>query len=305
MNAPARLAAFGLGLVAVFAAALGVGRLAGPEPAESAAEHGAGHAAASAGTGQPAETPEGLQVSERGYTLQLSAPTAPAGPATVEFRVLGRDGRPLRAYETTHEKELHLILVQRDLSNYRHLHPARDPAGMWRTRVDFASGFYRVFADFQPVGEAEPLTLGADLIVSGSLHPGLLPAPSSEEFVDDYAVTVDGTLAPGSISRLSFTVRKGGRPVVDLQPYLGAAGHLVALRAGDLAYLHVHPVGGGLNFDVDVPSPGTYRLYLEFRHADAVRTVEFTAVAGTGAARSVPVAPSPSGGGHGDHDSGD
>src|SRR5438477_3662407 len=28
-----------------------------------------------------------------------------------------------------------------------------------------------------------------------------------------------------------------------LQPYLGAYGHLVALRDGDLAYLHVHPDG--------------------------------------------------------------
>lgn len=304
MNAPARLAASGFGLAAVFAAALGVGRLAGPEPAE-AAGHGTGHAAAPAGTERPAETPEGLQVSERGYTLQLSAPTAPAGPATLAFRVLDRDGRPLKAYETTQDKELHLILVQRDLSDYRHLHPARDPAGMWRSRVDFASGFYRVFADFQPAREVEPLTLGVDLIVSGSLHPGLLPAPSSEEFVDDYAITVGGALAPGPMSRLSFTVRKGDRPVADFQPYLGAAGHLVALRAGDLAYLRVRPVGDGLDFDVDVPSSGTYRLYLEFQHGGAVRNVEFTAVARAGATRSVPVAPSPSGGEHGDDDNGD
>lgn len=31
--------------------------------------------------------------------------------------------------------------------------------------------------------------------------------------------------------------------VTDLKPYVGAFGHLVALRAGDLAYLHVHPDG--------------------------------------------------------------
>ena len=40
---------------------------------------------------------------------------------------------------------------------------------------------------------------------------------------------------------LTLTVTKDGQPVTDLQPYLGAYGHLVALRAGDLAYLHVHP----------------------------------------------------------------
>ena len=31
--------------------------------------------------------------------------------------------------------------------------------------------------------------------------------------------------------------------MTDLQPYLAAYGHLVALRQGDLAYLHVHPDG--------------------------------------------------------------
>lgn len=40
---------------------------------------------------------------------------------------------------------------------------------------------------------------------------------------------------------LTLSVAKGTHPVTDLQPYLGAYGHLVALRQGDLAYLHVHP----------------------------------------------------------------
>ena len=83
---------------------------------------------------------------------------------------------------------------------------------------------------------------------------------------------------------------RAGAPVRDLQPYLGAYGHLVALRAGDLAYLHVHPegepadgrtaAGPGIAFVAEVPSAGTYRLYLDFRHGGAVRTAEFTVVAG-------------------------
>ncbi|NKX51639.1 hypothetical protein HER39_13910, partial [Arthrobacter deserti] len=42
---------------------------------------------------------------------------------------------------------------------------------------------------------------------------------------------------------LTVIVTRGGQPVKTLEPYLGAYGHLVALRAGDLAYLHVHPEG--------------------------------------------------------------
>ena len=82
-------------------------------------------------------------------------------------------------------------------------------------------------------------------------------------------------------------LRRDGRPVTDLQPYLEAYGHLVALRDGDLAYLHVHPLGSpgdgttapgpAITFAAAVPSEGAYRLFLDFRHGDEVRTAEFTA----------------------------
>ena len=86
-----------------------------------------------------------------------------------------------------------------------------------------------------------------------------------------------------------------GKPVTDLQPYLGAYGHLVALRAGDLAYLHVHPdgtpgdgktkPGPEVVFYAAVPSDGTYHLYLDFKHDGVVRTAAFTVRTGKAAAR--------------------
>ena len=89
----------------------------------------------------------------------------------------------------------------------------------------------------------------------------------------------------GHESDLVLSVREGGRPVTTLQPYLGAYGHLVALRAGDLAYLHAHPpgaadddTGGGpdLAFVTSFPTAGTYRLFLDFRAGGVVRTAAFT-----------------------------
>jgi len=82
--------------------------------------------------------------------------------------------------------------------------------------------------------------------------------------------------------------------VRDLQPYLGAYGHLVALRSGDLAYLHVHPggepgdgktrPGPDISFTATAPSEGAYRLFLDFKHEGKVRTAAFTVRAqGTGA----------------------
>ncbi len=78
--------------------------------------------------------------------------------------------------------------------------------------------------------------------------------------------------------------------MTDLQPYLAAYGHLVALRQGDLAYLHVHPdgapgdgrtkAGPAIVFHTTAPSDGTYRLFLDFKHGGVVRTAEFTLTAG-------------------------
>jgi hypothetical protein len=120
--------------------------------------------------------------------------------------------------------------------------------------------------------------------VAGDYQPQPLPVPASTATVDDYTVTVRGDLVAGRTSRLTLSVAKAGVPVTDLQPYLGAYGHLVALRAGDLGYLHVHPqrtdtAGPGIVFDTEVPTAGAYRLFLDFRHAGVVRTAAFSATA--------------------------
>jgi hypothetical protein len=138
-----------------------------------------------------------------------------------------------------------------------------------------SGGAFRAFADFTPTG-GPATTLGVDLFAPGDFRPVAHP-PSRTATVDGYTVTVDGDLVAGAASPLRMTVTRDGAPVTDLQPYLGAAGHLVALREGDLAYSHVHPdAGPGLAFTASVPSAGTYRLFLDFKAGDVVRTAAFT-----------------------------
>ena len=319
MQTPIRLGAFALGLAAVFGASAGLGRLAGPaDPPPPPAHTGAAaHADPNAPTGaadpnaagghdtaEPeagdhddsgtaaAHLPAGLQVTEDGYRLvPVSATLATGTPHPFKFRVLGPDGAPLTRYTTTHDKDLHLIVVRRDLAGFQHIHPAMAPDGTWSVPLAVgAPGAYRVFADFQPAGRADGLTLGVDVPAPGDYRPRPVPAPARSTTVDGYTVTLTGELAPGASSPVTLSVSRGGRPVTDLQPYLGAYGHLVALREGDLAYLHVHPgeertAGPAITFHAEVPSAGTYRLYLDFRHGGKVRTAEFTAVAGKPVAR--------------------
>ncbi|MEV4802775.1 hypothetical protein AB0K18_22410 [Nonomuraea sp. NPDC049421] len=230
------------------------------------------------------DTPGGLQVSQDGYTLNLIDSVSTKSAEDFEFTVIGPDGSPVKDYEVEHDKKLHFIVASRDLTSFQHLHPELSPDGTWSVRLKAPKpGPYRAFADFVPTG-GEKLTLGADLMAGGDYRPDPLPEVSRTAKVDGYTVNLDGDLAPGKTTKLTLTVSKDGKPVDDLEPYLGAYGHLVALRAHDLAYLHVHPeesdtAGPGITFYAEAPSRGDYRLFLDFKHKGEVRTASFTAQA--------------------------
>jgi len=296
MNTTARLAVFGGALVLLTAGAFAVGDAIGPVSAANTAQEGAmpDHA----GMAAVDELPGGLASSKDGYTLAV-ADTTPE-PGRFSFTITGPDGRPVTAYDVEHEKKLHLIVVRRDTAGFRHVHPDLAPDGTWSVPLTLpAAGSYRAFADFAPTG-GKPMTLGADFSVAGDYQPATY-ATSRVANVDGYTVELAGDLTAGKTSPLTLTVRRDGVPVTDLQPYLGAYGHLVALRGGDLAYLHVHPegepgdgktaAGPQVKFAAEVPSAGTYRLFLDFRHGGVVRTAEFTlSTAGTPAPEPAPAA---------------
>lgn len=318
MNTAAKLSAYGAALALAFGGAWVTGSVVGPFAPSSADAH-AGHPGdgnapgmgPNNGTvaGATQDIPAGLASTRGGYTL---APTstliAPASTDEFSFRIAGPDGKPVTQFDTEHDKKMHLIVVRRDTAGYQHVHPEMNPDGTWHVPLRFADGgTFRVFADFKPTGgQAE--TLGTDVSTPGSFTPAALQ-PSRVAEVDGYQVRLDGELVAGTSSPVTLTVSKDGRPVTDLQPYLAAYGHLVALRTGDLAYLHVHPTGtpgdgrtpAGPNiaFEAEVPSGGTYRLFLDFQHEGKVRTAEFTidAAESTG---GQPI-PEPAGDGHGGH----
>jgi hypothetical protein len=226
------------------------------------------------------------------YTLAPETARLTADVATAyDFRILRSDGAPVLSFAEVHDKQVHLIVVRRDLTGYWHLHPTGDGSGLWSVLLPaLGPGDYRVFADFSPAELGESVTVSVDLVVDGEDAVRELPSPLARFEIDGYEVDLAGTLVPGQPSRLAFSVRRAGRPVTDLQPYLGAYGHLVAVRAGDLAYVHVHPEGSpgdgvtapgpDVTFNAHVSDAGTYRLFLDFQHGHTVRTAEFTLVTG-------------------------
>ena len=304
MNAAGRLAAFGAGLAVAFTAAYVTAAAVVPDTAVTATQHVGAEPAAdhSAPTEQAlpvsplSADPPGLSLAQDGYTLSaVRGPGAPNDRGRLSFTIAGPSGTPLLDYATVHDKQLHLIVVRSDGQHFAHVHPVLDQTtGMWSTPWTWnAAGTYRVFADFQPAGAGSAkLTLTRTVQVAGAFVPAVASATRTVDEIAGYTVELDGALTAGVSKQLTARIIRDGEPVTTLQPYLGAYGHLVALREGDMAYLHVHPEGaepvgdrtGGpaVTFAATAPTAGRYLLYLDFKVDDTVHTATFVVDAARG-----------------------
>jgi hypothetical protein len=243
-----RVALFLAGLVGVFLVALAAGRVIDLDDRTLGEE---AHAAGKADHSEAAAA--GLAVEQDGHKLQQERSSFAAGRAQrYVFRILGPDGSLLRDYDVEHERRLHLIVVGREAdAPFFHLHPRQRADGAWTVPLELpAAGSYRAFADFTTGGERR--TLAIDLAAAAG-------PPAAAFWDSSYVVKLRR-----QGDRFVFAVRDDRGPV-QTQPYLGAGGHLVVLREGDLAYVHAHAEEDELAFEVPFPSEGRYRLYLQFK----------------------------------------
>jgi hypothetical protein len=270
----ARLAGIATALAAIF----GVGALAGGVFHPSA-PGGDAKAAMSHGSPKMAMSVRGLAVADDGLRLVVADPELRRGRTQqLRFRIVDDQGHAVRDFDIEHTKRMHLIVARRDLTGFQHLHPTMAADGTWSAPLRLAdAGSYRVLADFSH--DEQPVTLADDLRVDGVADLQPLPRPATGAVSDGgYEVRRDaGPAHAGEESELRFTVTKDGLPV-RTETYLGAGGHLVALRDGDLAFLHVHPNENDdrIGFEATFPTAGAYRLFLQFKVNGAVQTVAFT-----------------------------
>jgi hypothetical protein len=279
----AKLTVYGAILAATFAAAAGLAVAVGPIDTSNGSDHEQGGADHEQGGPRP-HVP-GISIDSDGFRIVPAATSLTADIATTySFRIVDADGDTVTDFDVTHERKLHLIVVSRNFVDYHHLHPTQDTDGVWSADVPaLRAGSYRVFADTRPTG-ADGITLGTDLAVGNGFNDTdatiAMPAGETTVTIAGYEVGLTGTPTVGE-STLTFSVVRDGEPIVP-DPYLGASGHLVALRAGDMAFLHVHPLGDatpqqpGIRFAAQLPTPGTYRLFLDVSIDGTVRTAAFT-----------------------------
>jgi hypothetical protein len=293
-HAGTRLAVFAIALILALVAGFAIGRATTTSTQEQQAAqpgvgattmpgdgHGHQHGGSGATAGASGEI-GGLTVSAGGYRLVPERTVFAAGtPQPFSFQVRGPDLLPVTSYITEHEKELHLIVVRRDLTGYQHLHPVRAGDGTWSLPLTLSTpGWYRAIADFtvaDSAGRQIALTLAIDLVAPGAAAVAELPAPAKTATAGGFTVSHDANPQPGVTMPVNLRVEGA-----TLERYLGSYGHLVVLREGDLAYLHVHPeeqlVGGAVRFWMAAPSLGRYRAFFDFQVAGKVNTAEFTLV---------------------------
>lgn len=235
----------------------------------------------------------GLSDSAGGYRMVSRTSQAPAGtPLTYRFTITGPDGGPVTGFAVDQTKRLHFYAIRSDLTGFRHLHPVMAADGTWAADLgSLRPGAWRLFAGFTPdagAGRGKDFVLSRTLTVPGAAKDVPLPQAAPTATVDGYTVTVRGDLMAGMAHDLTVDVAKDGRPVTDLQPYLGTYAHLTAFHAGDEAFAHLHPrtaVGGDrggpeLAFHAELPEAGDWRLFLQFRASGALHTAALTLHAG-------------------------
>lgn len=205
-------------------------------------------------------------------------------PTKLVLQILDDDGSPITMFDVLHEKLVHLIVVREGLDEFAHLHPEVNALGMITIEYAFPkSGKYRLFADHQPQGKTPGLSTG-ELVVAGDDEPAAALVPNSTQEVAVGEIKAHIAITPGD---RETTVRfhlvgATGQPVGNLQPYLGAMGHLVIISADGREYVHAHPLSeaqtapdGAVEFAAHIPKPGIYKAWGQFQRDGSVFTVPF------------------------------
>ena len=215
-------------------------------------------------------------------------PRADGGASGARLAVRDPDTNEIvSSFLQVHERPFHLFVIRRDLERFAHVHPVAAADGSFELREALDPGAYVFIADFLPAGGTSQL-LHRAVVTPGYQGPLFATAPElpdlpGSQVVAGLRIQLEAVrLVPRRASRLVFTISDAvsGQPIVDLEPYLGAAGHLLVVNPDLTAAIHGHPEGTmtrgpSVSFDPVLPSPGRYKLWLQIQRRGEVITAPF------------------------------
>lgn len=243
-----------------------------------------------------------------------------------------KSGAPVNDFEIEMTKQMHLIVVKKDLSWFNHLHPTYKGNGVFTVQATLpTAGSYKIYADYTPKDKAQevpqheiatggqtPMDAGVLLEPSPakngwmtekvSSHPEGEPNATGGAAYQVALMPMPAKIVAGKDVMLHFQIRDAaGKPLKDLQPYLGAMGHCVILSSDTNSYLHSHPMAGGAKetnhdmggmkmdgdmkgmdhsaapksggpdviFHTNFPAGGMYKAWGQFKHKGKIITAPF------------------------------
>jgi hypothetical protein len=255
----------------------------------------------------------------RDYQLDFrTAPplVKPGQKTTLRFQIRHPgSGDVIKKFEAVHERQYHLFVISQDMEYFEHIHPVEQADGTWTIEVILPKpGYYKVLSDFMPNGGA-PQFIARPLVTAGytgdleSASAHLVPDTNSTKSVDDITAALSydpQQFVVGLYGHLNFhlTDTATGKPITDLQTYLGAFGHTLIMSEDMVDYVHSHPLdilampdddggppvflippgadleklrgGPDVTFEGLMPKPGRYRAWTQFRRNGKIHTFAFT-----------------------------
>ena len=228
------------------------------------------------------------------YRMDVVITPGARGRGASRLRITLRDpvaNRPVAGFTTIHERLLHLFIIDRKLEFFRHVHPRQIDDGAFEWREALPPGEFVVIADFLPQGGRAQMLQRA-IVTPGyrdrffPATPDLAPDSSTEKTIENVRVKLDvSNLKAGKEAVLTFrlTDALSGNAVSDLEPFLGAPGHMLLVNADLTEADHVHPEepatrGPVVTFQPLMPAAGVYKLWFQFQRHGLVTTVPFVIV---------------------------
>jgi hypothetical protein len=221
------------------------------------------------------------------YELDVTQTPRAGGNGTTLLRLQIRHpdtSKAVSAFAEIHERILHLFIIGRDLSFFAHAHPEQIDDG-FELPVNLEPGPYVLVADFVPSSGAPQLVQRAIVAPGSDASPFASPdvrPDLAEKVVDDVRISLTADAIAQRASVLRFTVRDlvSNAGLTDLEPYLGAGGHLLIVNPDITVAIHAHPdgrptSGPDIVFSPLFPNRGLYKLWVQFQRRGSVITAPF------------------------------
>lgn len=236
---------------------------------------------------------DGTSAKEVGYTLRgLRLPSKVGTPGTLRFVVDSFQGRPQTRFLKEQTKLMHVYVVRKDLSIFRHVHPTMSDGGTWTSRLTLPeAGEYQVVTEFvaeDEGGNGDHVILGDRADMGRASKAVDLPAASDTATSQGVTARVTGELTAGKDGgALDVAISRDGETASALEQYLGTFAHVTGFHAGNGAVVHMHPLGAPfeqagrstLSFHATFPEPGDYRVFIQVRLDGFLHTIPITVAA--------------------------